>query len=533
MNNKKRLEQFFAFPPLITSSCLLIILSLILPNATKAQFNTLIFKKSFHLNHFIPNAIQSLGDQNGDGYDDFLIFDCSEKKSYIFFGGSPVDTVPKFFINSNSPPIAILDVNDDSKKDIVFYDFSDNKIKIYYGGSKISSTPDLIFSPPPGASGIGQGSVLKDFNGDGRSELVLFDSNLPYSEKQFGSLYFYNTGSTFDTIPHFTMYGDSVDSVRINGLTSSGDINGDGKTDFAISGYQGYYNYFISFYLGNSEWNLTPAVTYYKNEHSFEVRSWTIIKDLNKDGHDDIIIQDYGFYPYYYYNAVLKGSFPIDTIPVFGLNTQNEGLYNAVSLGDVNGDGYNDFIGKTSGMPHNLKLWVGGRKIHTVADKTWYGTDPGGFGEIYGAVGDVNGDGLDDIAIGEIYRGALDCDQGFVYIFNGDSTVKADTITSVNDKKINPPVGFNLDNPYPNPFNPNITISWQSSFKGRIRIKIFDILGKEVGLILDEERQSGNNKIEFDASKYKLTSGVYLLQVEAYDNGKLITKESKKISYMK
>ncbi|MDR3611829.1 MAG: T9SS type A sorting domain-containing protein, partial [Ignavibacteriaceae bacterium] len=126
-----------------------------------------------------------------------------------------------------------------------------------------------------------------------------------------------------------------------------------------------------------------------------------------------------------------------------------------------------------------------------------------------------------------------DCDHGYIYIFNGDSSVHADTITSVNDKKGSPPLGFNLDNPYPNPFNPSVVISWQSSFKGRVRIKVFDILGREVGLILDEERQSGNNKIEFDASKYKLTSGVYLLQVEAYDKGKLLIKESKKISYVK
>lgn len=534
----KKLPLLISSYRLLPNFCLTIILFLISFTEIHPQFNQLIFKKSFHLNHFYYNQIQSLGDQNGDGYDEFLIFDCNDKKSYIFFGGNPVDTIPKFIIDSDKPPIAIIDLNDDQIKDIVFYDFNIQKVKVYYGGSKISSSPDLIFNPPPGSSGFGQGNVLKDFNGDGRCELALFDAFLPYSSKHLGSLYFYNTGSTFDTIPHYAIFGDSVNLIQLNGLTSSGDINGDGKTDFTILGYQtigGNNIYFLNFYLGNSEWNLTPDIIYSQEKHSFDVTQMFITKDLNKDGRDDIIIKDYGFYPFYYYNAVLQGNFPIDTIPTFGLNTQNEGIHvDVVSLGDVNGDGFNDFMSKTySFPPGNLKLWVGGRKIHELADKTWYCTDPGGFGEIFGAVGDVNGDGLDDIAIGEIYRAAPDCDHGFIYIFDGDSSVHADTITAIKDNPTTQPSGFKLNNPYPNPFNPSIVISWRSSFKGRVIIKIFDILGKEVGILLDEERQLGNNKIEFDASKYKLTSGVYLLQVESYEKGKLVTRESKKISYMK
>jgi hypothetical protein len=89
---------------------------------TQAQFNTLIFKKDFHLSYNNYN-IQAIGDQNGDGYDDFLIFDCKEKKSYIFFGGNPVDTIPKFIIPSQYPPIAVVDINDDNKKDLIFMIF--------------------------------------------------------------------------------------------------------------------------------------------------------------------------------------------------------------------------------------------------------------------------------------------------------------------------------------------------------------------------------------------------------------------------
>jgi hypothetical protein len=77
-----------------------------------------------------------------------------------------------------------------------------------------------------------------------------------------------------------------------------------------------------------------------------------------------LLCNDYGFYPYYFKVVILKGgSFPADTIPDFGLNTQNQNLYpNVTELGDVNGDGFNDFISKTPGPVPNLKLWVGGRR---------------------------------------------------------------------------------------------------------------------------------------------------------------------------
>jgi hypothetical protein len=513
-----------------------LILILLLTTETHSQFNTLIFKKSFHLNHFINNAIQCLGDQNGDGYDDFLIFDCGEKKSYIFFGGNPVDTIPKFAIDNDHPPLAIVDLNNDSIKDIVFYDFNIKKVKVYYGGAKINLSPDLIFNPPPGSTGFGIGRVLKDFNGDGRSELVLFDPNLPYSEQQMGSLYFYNAASTFDTIPHYVIYGDTVDSIRIYGILSSGDINNDCKTDFNIIGNktQGGSNvYFINFYLGNTELNLKPAITYYQNEHSFDVRYLFITKDLNKDGADDIIIKDYGFYPYYYYDAVLKGSFPIDTIPAFGLNTQNEGIQvNVVSLGDVNGDGFNDFMSKTFGFTPNLKLWVGGRKLHEVADKTWYGTDPGGFGSIFGAVGDINKDGLDDIAIGEIYTGALDCDQGTIYIFNGDSTVHADTITSINGKNINPPTGYKLNDPYPNPFNPNTVISYSLPSASNIKLVVFNTLGQTIKTLESGFKNTGNYSIDFNAKG--LASGIYLYRLEVIGKGNIpVYTDMKKMILLK
>jgi hypothetical protein len=162
--------------------------------------------------------------------------------------------------------------------------------------------------------------------------------------------------------------GDSVNIISYGQITSSGDINGDGKTDFTLDGFKtvgGQNYYFRSFYLGNSEWKLSPEVTFNKDNNPYPITRFDpvhmhITSDLNKDGKAEIIIQDYGIYPYYYNNAILKGGFPIDTIPVWGLNTQNLGINpEALELGDVNGDGFPDFISNTYAPPMHLILNYG------------------------------------------------------------------------------------------------------------------------------------------------------------------------------
>jgi hypothetical protein len=75
------------------------------------------------------------------------------------------------------------------------------------------------------------------------------------------------------------------------------------------------------------------------------------------------------------------------------------------------------------------------------------------------------------------------------------------------------PEGYTLEQNYPNPFNSTTTISYcvpQSSF---ITIKVYDPLGKQVAIIVNENKSIGNYNIEFDANK--LVSGIYFYQLQA------------------
>ena len=72
---------------------------------------------------------------------------------------------------------------------------------------------------------------------------------------------------------------------------------------------------------------------------------------------------------------------------------------------------------------------------------------------------------------------------------------------------------FSLNQNFPNPFNPTTTISYSLSKKSFITLKIFDLLGKEIDLLVSENQQEGKYSLEWNASKY--ASGIYFCRLES------------------
>jgi subtilisin family serine protease len=75
------------------------------------------------------------------------------------------------------------------------------------------------------------------------------------------------------------------------------------------------------------------------------------------------------------------------------------------------------------------------------------------------------------------------------------------------------PMRFALEQNYPNPFNPTTTIKFRIPDPTLVTLKIFDMLGREVGVLVNERRVAGEYKVEFDASG--LSSGVYFYRLQA------------------
>jgi len=87
---------------------------------------------------------------------------------------------------------------------------------------------------------------------------------------------------------------------------------------------------------------------------------------------------------------------------------------------------------------------------------------------------------------------------------------------STNIKEIYPlPLQFSLSQNYPNPFNPITTISFTIEHPQFVTLKVYDLLGREVQALIDEDRLPGQHAVAFDASD--LSSGIYFYRLQAGD----------------
>ena len=74
------------------------------------------------------------------------------------------------------------------------------------------------------------------------------------------------------------------------------------------------------------------------------------------------------------------------------------------------------------------------------------------------------------------------------------------------------PNSVSLDQNYPNPFNPQTAIGFTLPASGNVRLAVYDLLGRQIATLVDEQRVAGSYSVTFDASG--LSSGLYVYRLE-------------------
>jgi len=103
-----------------------------------------------------------------------------------------------------------------------------------------------------------------------------------------------------------------------------------------------------------------------------------------------------------------------------------------------------------------------------------------------------------------------DDNSGTVYFYQYNPTV---TTIKDSDDGIDKVLKFTIFQNYPNPFNPSTIISYQVPKLSQVILKVYDVLGSEVAVLVNREQQVGSYEVEFNASK--LSSGIYYYQLQA------------------
>ena len=97
-------------------------------------------------------------------------------------------------------------------------------------------------------------------------------------------------------------------------------------------------------------------------------------------------------------------------------------------------------------------------------------------------------------------------DNGMIY----KTTTGGSVFVSTSSAEV--PLQYTLAQNYPNPFNPVTVISFQLPAAGFVKLKVFDLLGREIANLVNENLSAGSYKYDFNASA--LTSGIYFYKLE-------------------
>jgi hypothetical protein len=375
----------------------------------------------------------------------------------------------------------------------------------FYEATCIDSLPttfDFIFYYYP----IGQINDLTfgDFDNDGVTDCAFIDWPTTFIAKYGNSL------NNFTPVFEY-----SIQSTDAQGGFAIGDFDQDGKTEIIFGTALGQV-----YVIEEGDTN-KYSVVWQGSAPTYNAYMITSTKDIDENSKPEFWVggQDFGtgISTFWCYEADGDNSYvPIAEIQLKYLVS----LYaNYFQSADIDNDGKEELvitlgnyllILKFTGKPNQHSYEIFYAKIDEL-------TQPGAHFQPV-TIDDLNKDGKKDILL-PMDRYLNPNTDLFSYL------LVQDTVTSVQDEATQVPNKFDLLQNYPNPFNPSTQIKVILKEQSKVKVVVYDILGKEIITLLNENLSTGEYTIQWNGEDNEgnfLAGGIYFIQMKTNGLNKTI-----------
>jgi len=430
------------------------------------------------------------------GYSIYFIKNTGSAQNFLWTTIDTTSPEPNPYISGGFNMPGIYDINNDGLNDFFIGVLIGSKTIdnfVYYRNTGPLNNPsftriteNFILSADVGSYSY---PALADIDNDGDKDLFVgCDKSVAF---------FRNTGTA--TQPSFELVTDSLPLAisNFNYSVSIGDLDGDGKKDLVL----GYY--------------ITARLKFFKNTGTLQDPVFTLqasqldtmnlvqlsapcLADLDNDGDLDLLAGNSSGKLTYYRNTGTPAAFNFQFISNNYMNV-SVGNDAAPSLGDLDGDGDLDLlVGNRIGQIHFYRN-TGTVSVPNFIFVTSNYAGINAFQNSVPAIVDINNDTDFDLFVGNV-KG------GLYYYENWD-------VFGIQQIGNEIPNGYKLWQNYPNPFNPTTNIKYQIIKNSHVKLNVYNVQGKEITTLVNEEQSYGTYQVDWDASNFP--SGVYYYRLKA------------------